>query len=384
MFRLTLMTLAMSTALAAAADKKYWVFFGTGTTGKSKSQGLYSSEFDATTGKLSEPKPVAKVKNPTFIAIHPNSKFLYCIGEVDTIGGKKAGGVHAFSIDASNGTLTKLNDSDSGSPGPAHVNVDPSGQCLIVSNYGSGSVKCLKLDDDGSIGKDSSFHQHTGSSVNPARQKEPHVHSGHVSPDGRFAVLVDLGLDKLMVYKLDPKTAKLTPNDPAFFATHPGAGPRHFAWHPNGKWAYTNGELDATVTAMSYDPKAGTFTKLNVCPTLPADVADDVKAKNSTAEIVAHPDGKTVFVSNRGHNSIATFQVSEDGSLTPGPHLMSPDIKTPRNFNLDPTGQWILIANQDGDSIAKFKWNAAAGTGEDMHELVRIPKPMCIRFVERK
>src|SRR5207253_5746589 len=243
-----------------------------------------------------------------------------------------------------------------------------------------GSVKCLKLNADGSIGKESSFHQHAGKSVNPSRQEGPHAHSTNVSADNRFAVVADLGLDKLMVYKLDPKAAKIEPNEPAFFATAAGCGPRHFAWHPNGKYAYTNGELDFTVTAMTFDSQAGAFSKINVSPTLPADTPADIRAKNSTAEIVVHPNGQHVFVSNRGHNSIAIFKVSDDGSLTPSGHITG-DINVPRNFNLDPSGRWIFVANQEGNSVTVFHWDAEKGTAEKTGTKIAIGRPMCIRFV---
>jgi 6-phosphogluconolactonase len=368
-------------ATASQAAPKYWVFIGTQTGGKSASKGIHLAEFDPATGKLGDAKLAAEVTSPTFLAIHPTKNFLYSIGEVNMMNGKKAGGVHAFAVDPATGKLTKLNDSDSGGPGPAHLCVDRKGDCLIVANYGGGSVKCLKLKDDGSIGTESSFHQHSGGSVNLARQKEPHTHSANVSPDNRFAVLADLGMDKLMVYKLDSATAQLTPNEPAFFAVAPGAGPRHFAWHPNGKWAYTNGELDFTVTAMKFDN--GTFTKLNVSPTLPADTPETIRKKNSTAEILVHPNGKYVLCSNRGHNSLAVFKVGDDGSLTPSGHITG-EINVPRNFTFDPTGRWILVANQEGNSVTVFDFDAENGTAKQVESKISVPRPMCIRFVEKK
>lgn len=355
----------------------FWVYFGTGAN--STSRGIYRSEFDPQAATLSTPQLVAEVKNPTFLAIHPTQKFLYAVGEVNSTDGRKVGGVHAFKIESRTGELTKLNSSDSGGPGPCHVTCNPAGTCVIVANYAGGSVKCLKLLPDGSIGKESSFHQHVGSSVNPARQKEPHAHSTNVSSDGEFAIVADLGMDQLVIYRLDAKTAVLTPH--GVYKTRPGSGPRHFAWHPSGKYAYTNGELDASVTALGFDPKLGTFTELNVCSTLPENVGDDVRAKNSTAEVVAHPDGRSVLVSNRGHNSIAHFRVIEDGRLAPAGHILG-DIKTPRNFALDPTGRWIFVANQDDNSVVLFPWDDNQ-PGKAVGPKVQIGKPMCVRFVKK-
>jgi 6-phosphogluconolactonase len=369
----------VGSSAAAEPTDKYWVFLGTYTGGKSK--GIYRSEFDAKTGQLSPPELAAEVTNPSFLAIHPTNKFLYAVGEVSNIDGKRAGGVYAFALDTKTGSLTKLNAKDSGGAGPCHLTVDQTGRCVIVANYGGGSSGVLPINDDGSLGEMASFHQHEGKSVNPARQEGPHAHSANIDANNRFVVIADLGLDKLLVFKLDPSAAKMTPNDPPAFRTPPGSGPRHFAFHPNGKFAYTNGELDMTVIALKYDANNGTFTQVNVAPTIPADTPADLRKKSSTAEVLVHPSGRYVFVSNRGYDTIATFKVDETtGAVEPGEHLKG-NIKTPRNFNIDPSGRWVLVANQDGDSVVVFEWDNAAGRGKQTDTKIEVGRPVCVKFV---
>src|SRR5579883_1326940 len=253
---------------AAGADS-YWVFFGTYTGGKSR--GVYRSTFDPKSGTLSPAELAAEVTNPSFLAVHPTGKFLYAVGEVSDVGPKKAGAVHAFALDPKTGKLTKLNTRDSGGPGPCHLTVDKFGRCVVVANYGGGSCGSLPIQSDGSLGEMTSFHQHTGKGANPARQEGPHAHSANIDADNRYAVVADLGLDRLFVYKLDAADTKLTPNDPPYYATPPGSGPRHFAFHPAGRFAYACGELDMTVIALRYDAGTGTFAPVNVAPTLPKD-----------------------------------------------------------------------------------------------------------------
>lgn len=372
---------AIPAGSAAGADfpAKYWVFFGTYTDGKSK--GIYRSAFDPNTGSLSAPELAAAVTNPSFLAVHPTNKFLYAVGEVSNVGGKKAGGVYAFALDSKTGALTKLNAKDSGGAGPCHLTVDKTGKCVVVANYDGGSSGSLPVNDDGTLGDMASFHQHTGKGANPARQAGPHAHSANIDANNRFAVVADLGLDQLLVFKLDPSAAKLTPNDPPHFSTPPGSGPRHFTFHPNGKFAYTCGELDMTAIALKYDAEKGEFTQVNVAPTIPADTPEPVRKKSSTAEVQVHPSWKYVFVSNRGYNTIATFKVNEQtGAVEPNAHLTG-DIKTPRNFAIDPTGRWVLVANQDGDSVVVFEWDNFGGNGKQTQTKVEVGKPVCVKFV---
>ena len=243
----------MTTQTASAAEKtsedaRLRMYVGTYTGGDS--QGIYTCELDLATGQLSAPKLAAEAVNPSFLAIHPSEKLLYAVGEVDVMNGKKTGGVSGFTIDADTGVLTLINQQSSGGGGPCHLVVDETGTNVLVANYGGGSVACLPIGDGGRLDEASTFIQHTGSSVNPQRQKGPHAHSINCDPTNRFAVAADLGLDKVLVYKFDADAHTLVPNDPPSVSVPAGGGPRHFAFHPNGRFAYTNNEITLTTTAV--------------------------------------------------------------------------------------------------------------------------------------
>ena len=244
-----------------------WVFFGTYTVKESK--GIYRSEIDLATGKLSPPQLAAEVASPSFLAIHPTNKYLYAVGEVDNFAGKKAGAVYAFSLDASTGELKLLNRQSSGGAGPCHLVVDRAGKNVLVANYGGGSVACLPIKPDGTLSPASSFIQNGGNGSNPQRQEGPHAHSINVDAGNRFAVEADLGLDKLLVYRLDADSGKLTLNAPATVSTADGAGPRHFAFHPNGRFAYVINEMASTINAMRYDAEHGKLEIVQTISTLP-------------------------------------------------------------------------------------------------------------------
>jgi 6-phosphogluconolactonase len=290
-------------ALAADPPKELLAYFGTYTNG-GKSKGIYCYKFDLASGKLTQLGVTEGIKNPSFVAIHPSGKFLYAVSEVNDADGKPAGAVTAFSLDRKTGQLKELNHQSSEGAGPCHVNVDKTGQCAVVANYGSGSVASLPIKPDGSLAKAASAIQHQGSSIVEKRQDGPHAHSLNFSPDNRFAFAADLGLDKLLIYKLDPAKATLTPNDPAFAAAVAGGGPRHFAFHPSGRFAYVCNEIKSSVTGFSYDAAKGALTQIQTISTLP----EETKG-NSTAEIQVHPSGKFAYCSNRGHDSLAIFTI---------------------------------------------------------------------------
>lgn len=380
MSRVVLSSLAAvlgTVAAVTAADvpETIWVYIGTYTSG-STSKGIYLMEFNTRTGALTSKGLAAETKDPSFLAIHPNKKYLYAVGEVMEYQGKPSGAVTAFSIDPQNGKLTPLNSQPSGGTGPCHIVVDREGRCALVANYGGGSVASLPIRPDGKLGEPVSVIQHRGSSVNKSRQEAPHAHSINVDPANQFAFAADLGLDQVLIYRLDPTTCKLTPHEPPFATVAPGSGPRHFAFHPSGKYAYVINELLCTITAFRYDPAKGTLTEIQTVTTLP----HELRPGYTTAEVVVHPSGKFVYGSNRGHNSIAVFTVDEaTGKLTPAGH-QGQGIKTPRNFNVDPSGRFLLVGNQDGDSVSVFRIDAQSGALTPVGEPVSVPRPVCIRF----
>jgi 6-phosphogluconolactonase len=365
-------------ASSAGADECL-VYLGTYTGPKSK--GIYVSRLDRSKGALSAPEVAAETKSPSFLAIHPNGKFLYAVGEVADFGGKKAGSISAFSIDRKTGKLTALNQQTSGGDGPCHLVVDREGKHVLAANYGGGSVTSVALKDDGSLGDVTSFIQHTGSSVNAQRQKEPHGHSINVDSGNRFAVSADLGLDKLLVYKLDNKTGKLEANDPPFTSVKPGAGPRHFAFHPKGASAYVINELDCTVTAFEWDGKKGTLKETQTISTLPP--GEEVKRGFSTAEVQVHPSGKFVYGSNRGHDSIVAYVIENGGKLKYVENE-STGGKTPRNFGIDPSGKYMLAANQSSDSVVVFSIDEKTGALTPTGNRIEAPTPVCVKFLELK
>ena len=348
------------------------VYVGTYTGGQNASRGIYRSTLDLETGRLSEPVLAAEARNPSFVEIHPNGQFLYAVSES---GG--AGSVSAFAIEPGTGNLTLLNQQPSGGAGPCHVNIDHAGKNVLVANYGSGSASVIPIQPDGKLAKPTGFVQHEGSSINPRRQKGPHAHSINVSADDRFAFVADLGLDKVMIYKLNTENGTITANNPPFAKVKPGAGPRHFAFSPNGKYAYVINELHSTMTAFSYDPATGALTEIQTIPTLPS----DFEGSSTCAEVRVHPNGKFLYGSNRGHDSIAVYRIDPaKGTLTFVEHETA-DIKTPRNFNIDPTGTFCLVANQGADSIVVFRIDQKTGTLEPTGHKITVGRPVCIRFL---
>ena len=362
---------------ADAPSGKQRVYFGT-YTGK-VSKGIYRSELDLATGKLSPAVLAGEAASPSFLAIAPNQKFLYSVGEISDFGGKKAGAVNAFAIDAATGNLTLLNQQSSVGAGPCHVVVDREGKNVLVANYGGGSAAVLPIQADGKIGEASSFVQHKGTSVDKGRQESPHAHSINVDAKNRFAFVADLGLDTVQVYRLDSAKGTITANDPPAAKVEPGSGPRHFAFHPSGKFAYVINEMSLTVTAFQYDAEKGLLTSQQTITTLPEGVTD--RKGMSTAEVVVHPSGKFLYGSNRGHHSIAIFAIDQStGKLTAVGH-QGMGIKTPRNFNVDPTGNYLLVANQDGDSVVVFRVDQATGKLEPTGSTIEVPMPVCVKFL---
>jgi 6-phosphogluconolactonase len=370
--RRSFVSLAGAAPLAfAAKSTEYYTYFGCYT--RKTSKGVHVAKFDTATGKLTEAELAGEVGNPSFVAIHPNNRYLYAVTEAG-----QEGAITSFSIDHATGKLTKINEASSKGSGPCHLNVDRTGRSLVVANYNSGSCACLAVKPDGSLVESTSFIQHKGSSTDPRRQTGPHAHSVNISANNRFLIVADLGLDQVLVYKFDPANATITPNDPPFAKVAPASGPRHFNFHPKNKFAYVINEMACTVTAFTWNANKGVLTEIQTLSTLPA----GAKGNNfSTAEVRAHPNGKFLYGSNRGHNTIAVFSVDQSkGTLTLVENV-STEGQIPRNFNIDPSGKWLLAANQNSDNVVVFSIDQASGKLKPTGQQLKVDTPVCIRFV---
>jgi 6-phosphogluconolactonase len=376
---LVIMFSAFAAAVGSQQAGEHLVYFGTYTGEKSK--GIYVARLDLATGALSAPELAAGTPSPSYLAIHPNQRFLYAANEVGRFEGQDSGSVTAFAIDRASGKLRQLNQRPSKGGGPAHVIVDGGGRNVLVANYGGGSVAALRIGDDGALAPATGFVQHTGSSVDPKRQAGPHAHSVNVDPKGRFAYVADLGLDKVLIYRFDPKAGTLTAADPPFVALPGAAGPRHFAFHPKARFAYVINEMNLTVTAFAADASSGALKELQTVPTLPS--GEQRQEGFSTADVQVHPSGRFLYGSNRGHNTIVVFEIDEKtGKLTHVEHESTKG-NTPRAFGIDPSGRYLLAANQRSDSVVVFRIDQQSGRLEPTGHSVQIGSPVCVKFVAR-
>jgi 6-phosphogluconolactonase len=351
-----------------------WLMY-VGTYTNKQSKGIYAYRFQAS-GKFNPLGLVAETSSPSFLVVDRNQKFLYAANELLKYEGRPAGSISAFAIDAATGQLKLLNKVSSKGAGPCHVSLDETGKWLFAANYDGGSLAVFPVHEDGSLGEASSVIQHTGSSVDRERQSSPHAHSAYVSPNNRFVLVDDLGLDHVMVYHLDAVKGTLTPDDPPFAKLAPGSGPRHLAFGKDGKFVYVLSEMLATVTAFSYNASAGSLAQTQTISMLPADYT----GPKSAAEIFVHPNGKFLYASNREHNSIAIFRIdSGNGTLTAAGRV-STQGKTPRNFAIDPSGAFLLAANQDSSSIVVFRIDQATGALTPTGDNLNVASPVCIVF----
>jgi len=353
------------------------VYLGTYTGEKSK--GVYVSRLDLATGALSRPELAAETASPSFLAVHPSQNFLYAINEIGEFQGKASGSVSAFAIDRSTGRLTALNQQPSVGRGPAHLVVDKAGRNVLVANYGGGSVAAVPIGPDGTLKPPSAFIQHSGSSVDPQRQQGPHAHSINLDPANRFAYAADLGLDKVLVYRFDADKGSLVANDPPFAAVVAGAGPRHFAIHPNG-FAYVINEMNMTVTAFRRDSERGSLTKLQTISTLPP--GQGVASGFSTADVQVHPSGRFLYGSNRGHDSIVVFAIDQNSGRLTYIENRPTQGSTPRGFGIDPSGSYLLAANQRSDSVVVFRIDKQTGRLTPTGHTIEVGAPVCVKFVE--
>ena len=363
-------------AAAAAPAGTIRLYIGTYTAGDSISQGVYTCEFDDVTGQLTEPVLAAELKNPSFLAIHPSGKFVYAVNELSEGGGRGQGGVTALKIEA-DGRLTKINEQPSGGGAPCHCNIDATGTALLTANYGGGNVMVYPIAPDGSLQPASCNIQHEGSSIDKSRQEAPHAHSINLSSDNRFAYAADLGIDKIMIYDFDAATHQLTPARHSAALVTPGGGPRHFAIHPSGKFAWANSEMTMVVTGFRRKPEDGSLFAIQEISTIPA----GYNGRRSTAECLCHPTGKFLYVSNRGHESIAAYTIDEATGLLTFVENEQTGGREPRNFYIEPTGKWLLAENQNSDSVFVFSINQQTGALDPTGRSVKVGKPVCIRSV---
>ena len=371
------MLMIVGTAVTGVHAHDVWAYVGTYTRNK-PSEGIYVFRFDAHTGKPGPPRLAVVSDNPSFLAIHPDGRHLYAANEVGDFGGQSSGAVTAYQVDPATGELVAINQQPTRGSAPCHLVVSPQGRHVLVANYSGGSVAALPLRDDAGLDPASSFHQHTGSSVDPRRQSGPHAHSINLDAAGRYAFAADLGLDKILVYRFDSQRGVLEPNEPAWAAVAPRAGPRHFAFHPSGAFAYVINEMNLTVTAFRYDADRGRLDQIQTISTLPEGTTGE---RLSTAEVRVHPSGRFLYGSNRGHNTIAIFAIDQqDGKLTAVGHEPTQG-STPRNFAIDPSGQFLFAENQQSDSIVLFRIDDETGKLTATGERIEVPSPVCIRFL---
>lgn len=370
--------LLLVTALTAASSE-YFMYLGAYTFKEGK--GIYAYRFNPATGKLTPLGLAAETLNPSFLAIHPNRRFLYAVNEFVSNefppDPGKNGSTTAFSVDRQTGKLRALNTVGFGG---GHLAVDKSGKTLVIADYHGDSTVALPIHADGTLGEASSIMQHSGSSVDPQRQAGPHPHCITFSPQNRFVIVSDRGTDQLMVYKLDADNSKLSSNDPPFTKLSPGSGPRHFAFRPDGRFGYSINEISSTITALRWDGKAATLTEVQTVPSLPSPAPKD----NAGAEIVIDRRGRFLYVSNRGHNSIDVFSINDRNGTLTGVQDVSTEGRTPRNFAVDPTGRFLFAANQDSNNIVVFKIDPANGKLSPTGDRYAASLPVCIVFLTVK
>jgi len=368
--------------------REYFVYFGTYTGyksmrlgepgGKSDSKGIYVSRFRVETGDVSEPELAAETPNPSFLVIHPNRRFLYCVNEDPKSVGSfrdKASTVSAFAIDPVTGKLRFVNAVPSGGTS-CYASLDESGKFLFVANYGTGNLYVLPIKADGSVGTSVDVAQHSGKSVDPVYQTGPHAHSADIAAGNRFLVSSELGADTLMVYRFDATTGKLTLNPAATVNAKPKTGPRHFAFSANGKFGYSLGEMSGTITAFAWEGSKGTLKEIQVIETKPKNLPSA-----GSAELTIHPNGRFIYASNRGPDTIVVLAIHPtNGTLTPVDEVASRGM-APRSFGIDPTGSYLLAANQATDDVVIFRVDGETGRILPTRNIVKVSTPVCVKFL---
>lgn len=361
--------------IAQKTKDEHYLLAGTYTSGKS--EGIYVYKFNSQTGEFSPVSIAKNVSNPSYLTVSPDEKYVYAVNENHNKE-QNGGEVTSFSFDKKTGILTQLNKQPSAGNDPCYVSINKSGKFILVSNYSSGTASVLPVKKDGSLGPPVSVIKHEGSGVNSERQEGPHVHSTVLSKDNNYVFVSDLGIDKIMIYSFDNKKGKLTPAPTPYVEVEPGAGPRHFEFHPNNKFAYLMEEMSGGISVFAYKGK-GQLDLIQNISALPPDYIGTV----GSADIHVSPDGKFLYASNRGEsNTIAIFSINQQtGELTLVGHQSTLG-KTPRNFNFDPSGNFLLVANQNSDNIIIFKKDKTTGLLTDTGKKIDVGNPVCIKWIQ--
>jgi len=365
---------------SSAMCAQHRLYIGTYSRGDSLSDGIYTCTFDEKTGVLSDPMLAVQADNPSFLAIHPSKSLLFACIETTDFDELKSGAVAAFRIDADSGKLTLINQLATGGGAPCHCNVDATGKFLLVANYMGGNVAVFPIQEDGALGERSCLINHVGSGPDKQRQEAPHAHSINLSSDNEFAYAADLGIDRILIYRFDAQNGRLVPSAVDSATVEPGGGPRHFSIHPSGEFAYTNNELTCEVTAFRRDPVSGGLRPMQNISTLPA----GFDGRKSTAECLVHPTGKFLYVSNRGHDSIAVFKIDQSSGKLAPVEIEKTTGQEPRNFVFDPSGKWLIAENQNSNTVVVFRIDETSGAITPTNNRIQVGKPVCIRFVPAK
>lgn len=368
----TIILFSFTTMAQTSESTDFYLLVGT-YTNEQKTNGIHVYTFDAKTGDVQEKSKVVDITNPSFLAVSDDKKNVYAVSE-----GGPGKGLNAYAFDMSSGKLTFLNSASAGGNGPCYISVNEEKTHVFTGNYGGGSLSATRLKNDGSLSVDAQVIQHEGSSVNKSRQDKPHVHAVVLSPDERYLLVPDLGTDKVNIYRFNADdTQPLSPATPAFASVNAGGGPRHLAFHPNGKSAYLVLEMQGAVAAFNY--KDGKLEEKQTITML----APGFNGKVGAADIHVSPDGKFLYASNRGEaNEVVVYSIANDGKLTLAGRQSSL-INTPRNFAIDPTGNFVLVANQNGNDVVIFKRDKKTGLLSPTGKSIQVDKPVCLKFVSR-
>lgn len=372
---LGILGLASGATGSASHEDRQLLYVGTYTDDK-RTEGIFLVRMDSRTGTLQLEHGVDAGPNPSFLAIHPNGRVLYAVNEVDERHGKATGAVSAFAIARDTGALTRINEQASEGGSPCYVSVDRSGRAVLVANYGAGTIACLPLSNDGSLGLATMVDRHTGKGPNTERQEAAHAHSIVADPSNRWALSADLGVDRIFVYRIDLDRVTLDTLDGGDTQLKPGAGPRHIAFHPKLPIVYVVNELDSTITTFRFNATNGILGAIDTRSTLP----NGWTGSNSGADIHVAPSGRVLYTSNRGHNSIAVFSIADSTGILSLEQNVSTSGDTPRNFTLDPTGRWLLVGNQNSGTIVVLARDEQSGKLSPTQQRLELPSPVCLRF----